>query len=67
MKVNDLFVLDSVYNSEHNVSSGVGNLRFPQKYITLEWDGVLYNLDVVGVDSFEFIVKVVDRVDDGRK
>ena len=68
MKVNDLFVMENVFNVQNNVSDVIANLNFPQKYISLECDGVLYNLDVVSVDEFEFVVKVVGGVDDvGRK
>ena len=67
MKVNDLFVMESAYNNRNNIGDVVANLRFPQKYITLEYGGVLYNLDIVSVDEVEFIVRVLDGVGDGRK
>ena len=63
MKIVDLHYMESVYNNKNNVSDIIANLRYPQKYVTLEYDGVLYNLDVVSVDDYEFIVKIVDKVD----
>lgn len=67
MKVNDLFVMESVYNTQNNIGDVVANLRFPQKYLTLEFNGELFNLDIVSVDDFEFVLRVVDSVGSGRK
>ena len=67
MKVNDLFVMESVYNNKNEVGDIIANLRFPQKHITLEYDGVLFNLELVSVDDFEFVVRVVGEVDGGRE
>ena len=65
MKVNDLFVMESVYNQQNNISDIIANLQFPQKYLFLEYDGELYNLDIVSVDANEFVLRVVEDVDCG--
>lgn len=67
MKVNDLFVMESVYNNKNEVGDIIANLKFPQKYITLEYEGVLFNLELVSVDDFEFVVRVVGEVSGGRE
>ena len=68
MKVNDLIVMESVYNQQHNISDIIARLNFPQKYITLDYEGELYNLDIMSVDDFEVIVKVTDTVNgEGRR
>lgn len=64
MKVNDLFVLDSVYNNQNEISDIIANLNFPQKYINLEWNGELYSLELVSVDDYEFVVRVEDNIVD---
>lgn len=63
MKINDLFVTESVFNQQNNISDMIANLYFPQKYITLELDGELYSLDVVSVDNFEFIVRIMNKLE----
>lgn len=60
MKVNDLFVMESVYNNQKGIGDIIANLNFPQKYLRLEYEGSLYSLDIVSVDSHEFVLKVVD-------
>lgn len=67
MKVNDLHYMEHVYNRERDIGDIIANLWFPQKYVTLEYDGELYNLDIVSVDDFEFVVRVDGKVSDGRK
>ena len=60
MKVNDLFVMESVYNNQNGISDIIAHLHFPQKYLRLEYEDSLYSLDIVSVDSHEFVLKVVD-------
>ena len=60
MKVNDLMVMESIYNQRNNISDIIAHLNFPQKYLRLEYEGSLYSLDIVSVDSHEFVLKVVD-------
>ena len=67
MKVNDLHYMEQVYNQKREIGDIIANLWFPQKYITLEYDGELYNLELVSVDDYEFVVRVDGNVDDGRR
>lgn len=67
MKVSDLHYMEQIYNREREIGDIIANLWFPQKYITLEYDGEFYNLELVSVDDYEFIVRVVDNVEDGRR
>lgn len=59
--------MESVYNNKNEVGDIIANLKFPQKYITLEYEGVLFNLELVSVDDFEFVVRVVGEVSGGRE
>lgn len=60
-KINDLEYMESIYNQKHNISDIIARLEFPQKYLTLEYEGELYNLDIVSVDDYEFILRVVNK------
>ena len=53
-------IMESVYNQQNNISDVIANLQFPQKYVSLEYDGKLYNLDVVSVDSHEIVLRVIE-------
>lgn len=67
MKISDLHYYESNYNVANDIDDIIARLYYPQKYLQLEQDGVLYNLQVKSVDNKKFILTIDGKVEDGRK
>lgn len=67
MKITDLQYCNTLYNLENKVERDIGGLLYPQKYIQLELDGELYNLDIIYVDDDKFITHIDGKVREGVK
>ena len=68
MKISDLHVAESHYNTVNNIEFPISKLHYPQKYLMLRLgDGELYNLKITESHKDSFILEIDGRVSDGKR
>ena len=58
VKIVDLQYHNTLYNKYNDIGELVSRLKYPQKYIRLEYEGKLYNLEIAHVNDNEFVLKI---------